>query len=68
MTTLLISAMPMKSEPIDWAEIVDVGEKLALTLSDTVDGTVYLFSSVFEGDNYSTGYSSLNVTGKKQTV
>ena len=61
----ILTAIPMDQKPIDWSPLVMTGERLVRRIRDSADEASYFMSSFWEGDSYTTGYSSLGVTGGK---
>lgn len=62
---LLLLSLPMGPKPIDWSPVVQAGEILAHRVMEVADGVTYRFSSLFDSDSYTAGYSSFDVTGSQ---
>lgn len=60
---ILISFIPMKSEPIDWTPVVEAGTRIVYGFVDMADEVSYKLSLSFGKNKYSAGYSSFRVTG-----
>ena len=61
----LLMFLPMEKSPIDWSPIVNAGGQLVRKVTGLADSaSYYLFSGLDDG-TYTTGYSSLDMTGGK---
>ena len=61
----LLMLIPMKKDPIDWSPLVNAGGQLVRRAAGLADSaSYYLFSGLDDG-TYTTGYSSLDMTGGK---
>ncbi|SFB72438.1 Transglutaminase-like superfamily protein [Butyrivibrio sp. YAB3001] len=58
---VLMFIMPMSTEPIDWTPAVNAYERVVRKAEDIS----YYVSMLFDNGSYTTGYSSLHVTGGK---
>ena len=62
---VLVFALPMGDEPIDWSKAIAVGERLVSGVRDVADNASYYLSFMFQDGSYSAGYSSFNVNGER---
>ena len=60
---VLLMIVPVRSEPINWDPVINVGRKVAETTKEIAWSVSYRFSDVFAGSSYSTGYSSFDQNG-----
>ncbi len=56
---MVLVFMPVKDEPIDWTPVTNV----CIRISDKAKNAYYYLEDIFAADTYTTGYSSLAVTG-----
>lgn len=56
---LITFVIPVKPEPFDWSRMESLAGKIAVAS----DNAAYYFSGLYDGGSYSTGYSSLAVSG-----
>lgn len=56
---MVLILMPVKEEPIDWTPVTNV----CIRISDKAKNAYYFLEDIFTADTYTTGYSSLSVTG-----
>ncbi len=61
---IMLSA-PMGKDPIDWTPVVKTGQRVAESALGIVDRASYYLSSLFQSGDYTTGYSSLLVDGRR---
>ena len=61
---IMLSA-PMGKNPIDWTPVVKTGQRVAESALGIVDRASYYLSSLFQSGDYTTGYSSLLVDGRR---
>ena len=61
---ILVALLPMQQEPINWAPVAEAGGRIFHRAQDMVDSAAYHLSSMW-GGSYTTGYSSLDVSGGK---
>ncbi len=61
----LLLLLPMRQQPIDWTPVVNAGAQLVRTVMDAAGDLSYRLSSLFGGDSYTAGYSTLDVTGQQ---
>ena len=59
----LLMLIPMEKEPIDWSPLVNAGEQLVRRAAGLADSASYYLFSGLNNGTYTTGYSSLNMTG-----
>ena len=59
---IIVAAVPMRLEPIDWTPVTETALRAVHTARNMADGISYYLSSVW-GGSYTTGYSSLDVSG-----
>ena len=55
----ILFAIPMSDNPIDWTPVLRIGDRIA----DTAENLSYSLPTIFSGNSYSAGYSSLNSPG-----
>ena len=60
---IILLALPMRREPINWDPVVRIGENFVDGIIDVADSVSYYMSSFFGGSSYSAEYSSLTITG-----
>ena len=60
---IVLLALPMRREPINWEPALRIGEKFVDGVIDVVDSVSYYMSSFFGGTSYSAEYSSLAING-----
>ena len=61
---ILVALLPMSQRPINWTPVAEAGGRIFHRAQDMVDGAAYHLSSLW-GGSYTTGYSSLDVSGGK---
>ncbi len=61
---VILTFIPVKTEPIDWSIVAKAGERIADRMGDIYNSVTYYFADLFNDDEYTTGYSSLDVTGE----
>ena len=61
---ILVAMLPMRQTPINWAPVAEAGGRVFHRAQDIVDSAAYHLSSLW-GGSYTTGYSSLDVSGGK---
>ncbi len=59
MLGIIVFAIPMSKDPIDWTPVMRIGERIA----DSAENLSYSFPIKISGNSYSAGYSSLNRAG-----
>lgn len=60
---IILLALPMRREPINWDPALRIGEKFVDGVIDVADSVSYYMSSFFGGTSYSAEYSSLAING-----
>ena len=60
---IILLALPMRREPINWDPVVRIGENFVDGVIDVADSVSYYMSSFFGGSSYSAEYSSLAING-----
>ena len=60
---IILLALPMRREPINWDPVVRIGENFVDRFIDVADSVSYYMSSFFGGTSYSAEYSSLTING-----
>ncbi len=60
---IILLALPMRREPINWDPVVRIGGNFVDGIIDVADSVSYYLSSVFGGSSYSAEYSSLAING-----
>lgn len=61
---ILVALLPMSQHPINWTPVAEAGGRIFHRAQDMVDSAAYHLSSMW-GGSYTTGYSSLDVSGGK---
>ena len=61
----LLMFLPMEKRPIDWSPLVNAGGQLVRKVEDLADSASYYLFSGLDNGTYTTGYSSLDMTGGK---
>ena len=61
---ILVAMLPMRQAPINWTPVAEAGGRIFHRAQDMVDSAAYHLSSMW-GGSYTTGYSSLDVSGGK---
>ena len=61
---ILVAMLPMRQSPINWSPVAEAGGRVFHNAQDLVDSAAYHLSSLWSS-SYTTGYSSLEVTGGK---
>lgn len=64
---LIVSLIPMKKSPIDWAPVVNTGKRIVNTVVSAVKDASYYLTMQFDDGSYQTGYSDLKIKGDKTT-
>ena len=59
---IIVAVVPMRLEPIDWTPVTVTALRAVHSVRNMADGVSYYLSSVW-GGSYTTGYSSLDVSG-----
>lgn len=60
---VLTFLFPMKSEPLDWTPLLNVGYNLVSGIMNTIDEMNYNFSVAFKNGAYTAGYNSFEASG-----
>ena len=60
---VVVVLLPGREQPINWNPVVDAGKRFVQKAEDIYSDAFYFASDILKNDNYTTGYSSLGLTG-----